>query len=645
MNKFLLRTVILFLIILIVISSHAILCSTNSITYYNGNSINISDSNQIEILSTEVKIDTINSIIGTSTIIKNTSNKSRQETITLPIKNDIIETKIKTLKIMVNGVEVKYQKTDEKGYTFNIKMKPNEAKKILIVYQTVNDLKKSKVIKYNFEDLGLGNKTIKKAKVDIILQEKDIPLVTKVHPAHYTFKDNTISIEYYNFKVNSITKDIIVEKDSYDNLLYGRDKELTDIDKKILNLLPDWEKNGITINYNTDFYDRGEGIKRLEIDMVLKRLTGIEIVIDENGEENISKNIKSIVKYYIVKKILNDNNNKYIDSLSDSYELNNSNILLKDIILQNCTNSKELPLLGKIVCIDYVLTTNGEELYVDKTTDSSSECNITTELTKKDELTIITTNLYSLAKAQETGAKIIFLGKDIDATDEEKVEYVNMINADMYIRTMLYNGEYKKAPYEYFEDGYVAYNGKDNLSIAKAFVKGNNNFENTEYTEQQYYKEVLKENSTDYGLINSEIPCVIQYIGSIEQKDGKKVINYFWDGFYDSYARGLVSTSAVLQTDRAKQLLQTNKTKNEKTKQDTDKQLSDLKIEKDEIVPKETSELINNQEETEQDKSYQDKSYEKPIKQNFNTIIFISMGVIVFLIVVCIIILIIRRKK
>lgn len=599
MKKFLLRTVILFLIILIVISSHAILCSTNSITYYNGNSINISDSNQIEILSTEVKIDTINSIIGTSTIIKNTSNKSRQETITLPIKNDIIETKIKTLKIMVNGVEVKYQKTDEKGYTFNIKMKPNEAKKILIVYQTVNDLKKSKVIKYNFEDLGLGNKTIKKAKVDIILQEKDIPLVTKVHPAHYTFKDNTISIEYYNFKVNSITKDIIVEKDSYDNLLYGRDKELTDIDKKILNLLPDWEKNGITINYNTDFYDRGEGIKRLEIDMVLKRLTGIEIVIDENGEENISKNIKSIVKYYIVKKILNDNNNKYIDSLSDSYELNNSNILLKDIILQNCTNSKELPLLGKIVCIDYVLTTNGEELYVDKTTDSSSECNITTELTKKDELTIITTNLYSLAKAQETGAKIIFLGKDIDATDEEKVEYVNMINADMYIRTMLYNGEYKKAPYEYFEDGYVAYNGKDNLSIAKAFVKGNNNFENTEYTEQQYYKEVLKENSTDYGLINSEIPCVIQYIGSIEQKDGKKVINYFWDGFYDSYARGLVSTSAVLQTDRAKQLLQTNKTKNEKTKQDTDKQLSDLKIEKDEIVPKETSELINNQEETE----------------------------------------------
>lgn len=644
MKKFLLKTVILFLIILIVISSHAILCSANSITYYSGNSINISDLNQIEILSTEVKIDTINSIIGTSTIIKNTSNKSRQGTITLPIKNDIIETKIKTLKIIVNGVEVKYQKTDEKGYTFNIKMKPNEAKKILVVYQTENDLKKSKVIKYNFEDLGLGDKTIKKAKVDIILQEKDIPLVTKVHPGHYTLKDNIISIEYYNFKVNSITKDIIVEKDTYDNLLYGRDKELTDVDKKILNLLPDWEKNGITINYNTDCIETYAG-KRLEINMLLKRLTGIKIVMDENGEENISKNIKCIVKYYMIKKILNDNNNKYIDSFSDVYELNNSNILLKDIILQNCTNSKELPLLGKVVCIDYVLTTNGEELYVNKTTDSSSEYNIIKELTKKDELTIITTNLYINAKAQETGAKLIFLGKDIDATDEEKVEYVNMINADMYIRTMLYNGEYKKAPYEDFEDGYVAYNGKDNLPIAKAFVKGNNDFKHTEYTEQQYYNEVLKENSTDYGLINSEIPCVIQYIGFVEQKDGKKVIDYFWAGFYDFYNRGLATTSAVLQTDRAKQLLQANKTKNEKIKQDIDKQLSDLKIEKDEVVDEETSELINNQEEIEKDKSHQDKSYTEQIKQNLNTIIFISMGIIVFLIVVCIIILIIRRKK
>lgn len=121
-------------------------------------------------------------------------------------------------------------------------MKPNETKKILVVYQTENDLKKAKVLKYNFEDLGLGDKIIKKAKVDIILQEKDIPLVTKVYPSHYTFKDNIISIEYYNFKVNSITKDIIVEKETIDNLLYGREIELTDIDSKILNLLPEWEK-------------------------------------------------------------------------------------------------------------------------------------------------------------------------------------------------------------------------------------------------------------------------------------------------------------------------------------------------------------------------------------------------------------------
>lgn len=639
MKKILFKIVILSLIILIVISSHAMLCSANSITYYNGNSINIGDSNQIEILSTEVKIDTINSVIGTSTIIKNTSNKSRQETITLPIKNDIIETKIKTLKIVVNDVEVKYEKIDEKNYTFNIKMKPNETKKILVVYQTENDLKKAKVLKYNFEDLGLGDKIIKKAKVDIILQEKDIPLVTKVYPSHYTFKDNIISIEYYNFKVNSITKDIIVEKETIDNLLYGREIELTDIDSKILDLLPEWEKNGITINYNTDcveFYDTEEKVKRIVIDKVIKRLTGIEILMDENGEENISKNTKAIATYYVIKKLVNDNNNKYINYFASE----DNNVLVKDLILQNCTKSKEFPLLGKTVCIDYVLATDGEDLYVDKNIDKSSECNIITELTKKDELTIITTNLYSLAKVPETGAKLIFLGKDIDATDEEKVEYVNMINADMYIRTMLYNGEYKEVPYEYFNDGYVGYNGKDNLQIAKAFVKGDNNFKYTEYTEQQYYDEVLKDNSNDYGLINSEIPCVIQYVGSIEQKDGKKVINYFWDGFYDFNNRGLATTADVLQTDRAKQLLQANKSKNEKIKQDIEKELSNLKIEKDEVINEEISNIVSSKEET-----VQDKSYAEQIKENLNTIIFISMGIIVVLIIVCMVILIIRRKK
>lgn len=639
MKKILFKIVILSLIILIVISSHAMLCSANSITYYNGNSINIGDSNQIEILNTEVKIDTINSVIGTSTIIKNTSNKSRQETITLPIKNDIIETKIKTLKIVVNDVEVKYEKIDEKNYTFNIKMKPNETKKILVVYQTENDLKKAKVLKYNFEDLGLGDKIIKKAKVDIILQEKDIPLVTKVYPSHYTFKDNIISIEYYNFKVNSITKDIIVEKETIDNLLYGREIELTDIDSKILNLLPEWEKNGITINYNTDcveFYDTEEKVKRIVIDKVIKRLTGIEILMDENGEENISKNTKAIATYYVIKKLVNDNNNKYINYFASE----DNNVLVKDLILQNCTKSKEFPLLGKTVCIDYVLATDGEDLYVDKNIDKSSECNIITELTKKDELTIITTNLYSLAKVPETGAKLIFLGKDIDATDEEKVEYVNMINADMYIRTMLYNGEYKEVPYEYFNDGYVGYNGKDNLQIAKAFVKGDNNFKYTKYTEQQYYDEVLKDNSNDYGLINSEIPCVIQYVGSIEQKDGKKVINYFWDGFYDFNNRGLATTADVLQTDRAKQLLQANKSKNEKIKQDIEKELSNLKIEKDEVINEEISNIVSSKEET-----VQDKSYAEQIRENLNTIIFISMGIIVVLIIVCVLILIIRRKN
>lgn len=635
MKKNILKTIILFLMILIIISSFTILSSASSITYYNGNSINISNSDQIEILSTEVKIDTINSIIGISTIIRNTSNKSREETIDIPIKNDIAETQIKTLKILVNDVEVKYEKTDKENYTFNIKIKPNEAKKILVVYQTENDLKNAKVLKYNFENLNLGDKIIKKAKVDIVLQESDIPLVTKVYPGHYTVKGNTISIEYYNFKVNSLTKDIIVEKETYDNLLYGREVALTDIDKKILNLVPEWEKNGISINYSTDIsepaYDNSRYVK---FDYIIERLTGEKIEYDVDGK-NISETSEAIVEYYLTKKLISDNKTSLISKQNSKED----RPLLNNLIL-NCSNEK-FPLLGKTVCIDYVKTMDNEDLYVDKNIDSSNECNIVTELTKKDELTILTTNLYSLAKAPETGAKLIFLGKDIEATDEEKVEYVNMINADMYIRTMLYNGKYEESPYE-LHDGYVGYNGKDNIQIAEAFVKGNNNFTHTEYTEKQYYDEVLKENSSDYGLLYSEIPCVIQYVGCIEEKDGKKVIDYFWDGFYDYIGRGLSTTDDVLQTSRAKQLLQANKSKNEKVKQDIETEISNLKIEKDEKEPikEEVSNIVSQQEET-----VPEKSLVEIIKENLNTIIFISMGIVLVLIVACTINLIMRRKK
>lgn len=640
MKKNILKTIILFLMILIIISSFTILSSASSITYYNGNSINISNSDQIEILSTEVKIDTINSIIGISTIIRNTSNKSREETIDIPIKNDIVETQIKTLKILVNDVEVKYE-TDKENYRFNIKIKPNEAKKILVVYQTENDLKKAKVLKYNFENLNLGDKIIKKAKVDIVLQESDIPLVTKVYPGHYTVKGNTISIEYYNFKVNSLTKDVIVEKETYDNLLYGREVALTDIDKKILDLVPKWEKDGISINYSTDIsepaYDNSRYVK---FDYIIERLTGEKIEYDVDGK-NISETSKAIVTYYLAKKLTSDNETSYISSLISNQNVEEDRPLLNDLILLNCSNEK-FPLLGKIVCIDYVKTMDNEDLYVDKNIDLSNECNIVTELTKKDELTILTTNLYNLAKGPETGAKLIFLGKDIEATDEEKVEYVNMINADMYIRTMLYNGKYEETPYEDFHDGYVGYNGKDNLPIAKAFVKGDTNFTYREYTEEEYYDEVLKDNSSDYGLLHSEIPCVIQYVGCIEERDGKKVIDYFWDGFYDYIDRGLATTDDVLQTSRAKQLLQANKSKNEKIKQDIEIELSNLKIEKDEKEPvkEEGSNIVNQQEET-----VQEKSLVEIIKENLNTIIFICIGIVLVLIIICTINLIIGRKN
>lgn len=117
---------------------------------------------------------------------------------------------------------------------------------------------------------------------------------------------------------------------------------------------------------------------------------------------------------------------------------------------------------------------------------------------------------------------------------------------------------------------------------------------------------------------------------------------YFWDGFCDYIDRGLATTDDVLQTSRAKQLLQANKSKNEKIKQDIEIELSNLKIEKDEKEPvkEEGSNIVNQQEET-----VQEKSLVEIIKENLNTIIFICIGIVLVLIIICTINLIIGRKN
>ena len=205
---------------------------SSSITYLYLDAIKIEDSN-IEILSNELLIDTTTSKIENAINIKNTSDKDIELNLAFPLENTELNISIKDLIINLNDVQVDYVNNNKGTYLVKTKISANSGKKINIEYYTENDLQKARIIKCNFDNLK--GKKIGKLKVDVKIDDKNIPLVEKIYPGHYTFKDNTISVEYYNYEVNTITKNIIVKKETFNNLLYGRESDLADEERNIVN--------------------------------------------------------------------------------------------------------------------------------------------------------------------------------------------------------------------------------------------------------------------------------------------------------------------------------------------------------------------------------------------------------------------------
>ena len=223
-------TILLILLIFVLINS-SISFGSSSTTYLYMEAIKITDPD-IEILSDEIFIDTTTSKIKNTINLKNTSDKEKELNLSFPIENNRLEISVKDLVIKLNGVKVEYVSDNEGNYQVKTKISANSGKKIDIEYYTENDLQKAKLIKCNFDNMK--GKKVGKLKVDIKIDEKNIPLVEKIYPGHYTFEDNTISVEYYNYEVNAITKDIIVEKETFNNLLYGRENDIEDEDKDII---------------------------------------------------------------------------------------------------------------------------------------------------------------------------------------------------------------------------------------------------------------------------------------------------------------------------------------------------------------------------------------------------------------------------
>lgn len=610
--------IVLTVILVYVLALNNLIYALSSITYFSGETIKLQDTDdKIEIISNEIIIDTTTSEIKSTILIKNVSNKEIKTNIGIPLENKDISTTIHNLSIHINKSKVEYK--EENGeYNFETIIAPQEAKKIQIEYITDNDLQNAKIIKYNLENFG--KKTIGKVKVDIIIAEKDIPLVTGIYPGHYTFDNNTISVEYYDFKSNTITKNIIVEKSTYKDLLYGQEKELTQIERYIIENTEEFLKNGIDINYTPEYdYEETETFSLIKSKFYQK------IDNDKNWDINFYKLIPecdNILSYIVYKQILKNGKEEILNVEKGTFGTKyheKLNILVEEIISKSIKEysirtylgymlkEKQESLRGKKICVDFVETEN-VDLYINKVV-SGKGAEAQKEYIKEKERKILKTDMtpWEEVFTGNLGARVIFIGEGIDgeslnATEDEKIEYMNSINADMYIRIMIYDAYDEN---KYILGGY--YKDSDKEIAYKIFENENpiskEEFEYTEIVKQKFgtYEEYCKDyRQSDYDeneiyidehkynkvmeikqkgqsyeqynkeFLNSilikldnenvknkcEIPTIAKFMGRRLKKDGKYIVDIdSGTSSYNSSTSGIISVDEALATRTSSKII------------------------------------------------------------------------------------------
>jgi len=319
---------------------------------------------------------------------------------------------------------------------------------------------------------------------------------------------------------------------------------------------------------------------------------------------------------------------------------------------------------GKKICVEFVETVDSEELYVKK---SINENKSNTEMVLESERNILKTVLpYSYEGIGET---IIFIDESINgeklfATDEEKLEYINSINADFYIRIELYEGDVntwdesqlnKEKENEWA--GRVGYYRNADINIVKAFISN-----------EEDEKDAMVKLTNEYFANNCEIPIVVQFIGFIEKKEGKNVIKFFdFNGSYNSYERGIVTMANTLKTSEAQKLIKANKEKNETKRNTVLKKLKNVqylddenKVQQEILAQKEQQNqpiennqninniVLNNQVQIENTPNEKNEVWQEstPVQEQNesqlkNIIVFAAIG---FAIIICIGILILEFK-
>ena len=562
---------------------------TNDSTYFYGEILKLKNYNGTEILLNEVDIDVGESSVENTTIIKNSTSENISTIASIKLEDEKMGIGIKNLDISINGKKQTDIKIISGNYVFNVEIPAGEAKKIVVKYQTNSNLENAKVIKYSLQ--GSRWKNINAFKINVKLPEEDIPLVKNIYPQCYKFEDSTITAEYYNFNVNVLTQDVIIEKETYKDLLYGRENSFSDNEIAIIKNAKDWINSGIYVDYNkylteNSNYIKDKNIKIVETEAVFKDLLKIN--------ENIStKNvIESIMEYALNRQLVtNGENNIYTSSI---YNFSNENEweypLTKDYIIENSSN-EVYSLKDKKICIDYVESEGDKILYIKKNVSGGLEENTQMETAETSEWNILRTkNSSNWSGRPETGEKIIHVGvgitgEKLNATEEEKIEYVNMINPDLYIRKVIYDDN-AKTTYTYIttdnsgkqiqktEEGYipimVGYYNEKQKEVAKQYITFKDEHTPENYYNDQYYSVTTRLFSNETIKEKCLVPTIAQSVGFINQEDGKYIVEFFKFG----KSNGLGAIKEAIADNTAQNLVKINQIKNEEIKTNAENEIN-----------------------------------------------------------------------
>ena len=433
-------------------------------SYFRAEGItDLSQNTEVSMIANTVTIDIEKEKVTNQFILQNTTNVAKSHTFSIPLGNTQTGTTVENVEIKINNTQVQPKIEERDGkvyYTIATKMAAGEYKKIQIEYNSPN-MSTAPRVEYELENFGI-EKTCKNLQVKIIVPEKDVPLVTKVEPANYTFEDDTITYSYQNVNIIDLNRRFVIEKEIYEDEIalekqvngefertkvfgLSREEFLQKVKELVDANFHTWIRDGISLNIqNTTTTSQ-------IIDNLLNdnKISSTYTYLDGTGTEQAAKyevgeTYTKLFNYVILRQWIKENRQDLIAQYFHNAQENENGILdvfegqalSLEYVRQNC-ELEGLTLKGLLVVVDIpnVQTEIYQEVASQTTgnTISASQLQATT-----------LANLYTQVQKENTIEKIVYIPGNSTLSEEERAKFANSIGADIYIRLQVKELEEQK---------------------------------------------------------------------------------------------------------------------------------------------------------------------------------------------------------